>query len=159
VKGEHTITVAADSAGAVGESDEENNTGNLAVTVRGNKVTNGSFSQSSNGSSPDAWTSSGPTSYDGNSASAGPGGSWASDPITVTPGASYDVVATVTGSLGTVVVQQLSSTGALLGSVSLPATGSLDAPVTVAAGAARVRIVLLGGISGTTFDDVGLFDR
>jgi subtilisin family serine protease len=90
--GEHTIRITADSAGGVNESAEDNNVGTLTVTVRGNKVRNGSFEQSSSGSSPDAWTSSGDTSYDGESANAGPTGSWTSDPIDVVAGGSYDFV-------------------------------------------------------------------
>lgn len=157
--GEHTIRITADSDGAVTESAEDNNAGTLTVTVRGNKVRNGSFEQSAEGSSPDGWSSSGSTSYDGDSASAGPGGTWTSEPIDVVPGASYDLVASATGSLGTVVVQQLSEAGVVLGSVSLPALGALESVVAVAAGAAQVRIVLRGGPTGTTFDDVGLFER
>ena len=38
VKGQHVITVTADSAGAVGETNEGNNASTLAVTVKGNKV-------------------------------------------------------------------------------------------------------------------------
>src|SRR6185295_10310369 len=43
VKGQHVITVTADSAAAVSESNEGNNTSSLTVTVQGNKVKNGSF--------------------------------------------------------------------------------------------------------------------
>ena len=159
VSGQHTIAITADAGGVVAESDEDNNAGTLTVTVKGNKVQNGSFEQSSDGSSPDHWTSSGQTSYDGQSASAGPTGSWTSAPIAVAPGAAYDLVASATGSTGTVLVQQLSSTGLVLGSVSLPALGTLDTTVTALADAAQLRIVLKGGITGTTFDDVGLFER
>jgi hypothetical protein len=157
--GEHTIRITADSGGGVNESAEDNNVGTLTVTVRGNKVRNGSFEQSSNGSSPDDWSSSGQTSYDGDSASAGPGGTWTSAPVDVVPGASYDLVASAAGSLGTVVVQQLSAAGIVLASVSLPALGSLDTPVSIESGVAQLRIVLMGGVTGTTFDDVGLFER
>jgi subtilisin family serine protease len=156
--GEHTIRITADSGGGVNESAEDNNAGTLTVTVKGNKVRNGSFEQSSGGS-PDHWTSSGDTSYDGDSANAGPTGSWTSDPIDVVAGGSYDFVAQATGSTGLVVVEQLSAAGVVLGSVSLPALGALESVVSVAPGAAQVRIVLRGGPSGTTFDDVGLFER
>ncbi|MEX2211028.1 MAG: CARDB domain-containing protein [Gaiellaceae bacterium] len=157
--GQHTITISADSATAVAESNEGNNDGTLTVTVKGNKVSNGSFTASSNGSSPDSWSSSGQTSYDGNSASAGPGSSWSSDPVAVDPGTSYDLVVSAAGSMGTVLVEQLSATGLVLGSVSLPALGTLDTPISTLSGTAQVRIVLLGGLTGTTFDDVGLFER
>jgi subtilisin family serine protease len=159
VNGEHTIRIAADRGGAVAESDEGNNAGTLTVEIRGNKVRNGSFEQSSSGSSPDGWTSSGDTSYDGDSASAGPTGLWTSDPIDVVAGASYELVAQATGSSGLVVVEQLSGAGVVLGSVSLPALGALDEVVSVGTGVAQVRIVLKGGATGTTFDDVGLFER
>ena len=159
VKGEHTIRITADRGSAVIESDEANNSGTLTVTVRGNKVRNSSFEQSSDGSSPDSWTSSGETSYDGDAATAGPTGSWTSEAIDVVAGASYELVAEATGSSGLVVVEQLSDTGVVLASVSLPALGTLDEVVSVDAGVAQVRIVLKGGLTGTTFDDVGLFER
>jgi uncharacterized repeat protein (TIGR01451 family) len=84
--GSHTVTVVVDPGGA---------TAWTTFRVAGNKVKNGSFEQSATGTTPDNWTASGSTSYqpsggDGNaSASAGPGGSWTSDPIAVDPGASY----------------------------------------------------------------------
>ena len=56
VKGDHSVRAAADAAGAVAESNEGNNAGTLAVTVKGNKVQNGSFEQAnSSGSGPAAW--------------------------------------------------------------------------------------------------------
>lgn len=55
--GEHVITATADVASAVEESDETNNAAHLTVTVRGNRVENGSFEETSaDGSSPAAWT-------------------------------------------------------------------------------------------------------
>ena len=75
LKGDRTIAVTADPANVIAESDEANNTASRTATVRGNKVQNGDFQASTNGQ-PDHWSSSGSTSYDGNSAKAGPGGSW-----------------------------------------------------------------------------------
>lgn len=115
VKGEHTLRVTADQPGVVAESDETNNASTLTVTVKGNKVQNGSFEQaSSDGSGPAAWTGestgAGTTSWsdagsDGSkSASAsGSGGntalagspSWTSAPITVAPGEMLDLVLSV----------------------------------------------------------------
>ncbi|MGH2676512.1 MAG: hypothetical protein ACRDH1_14005, partial [Actinomycetota bacterium] len=115
VKGEHTIRVTADAGGTVEERAETNNVGVLTVTVRGNKVTNGSFEQAGTGDEPEGWTgsdiSAGQTSYsddagtDGSSAVTitGTGGSvlvggvpgWTSDPIEVTPGEVLDLVASV----------------------------------------------------------------
>lgn len=154
LNGEYRIVVTADAAGA------SPGTGTLTVTVNGNKVKNGSFEESSSGTSPDGWTSSGTTSYDGQSASASSGGSWTSDPVPVRAGASYDLTASVLGS-GTVLVQQLSSAGLVLASVNVPVVGSLaSTALTAGPGVTQLRIVLRGGLTGTTtFDDVGLYDR
>ena len=43
VKGTHTITVASDFGDLIEELSEANNVGNLVVTVKDNKVTNGTF--------------------------------------------------------------------------------------------------------------------
>jgi hypothetical protein len=115
--------------------------------VKGNKVQNGDFQQSSNGTSPDHWSSSGSTSYDGSTAGAGPGGSWTSAAIPVLPATAYDLAVDITGS-GTAVVQQLSALGVVLASVPLVPT------LTTVAGAAQVRIVLTGGLGGARFDNV-----
>jgi hypothetical protein len=172
LKGERTITVSVDPANAVAEADETNNEASRTAVVQGNKVRNGSFEQSSNGTSPDGWQSSGQTSYasggsDGaRSASAGPGGTWTSDPIAVTPGTSYAVAVDVGGSGGTLLVQQLSATGLSLGSsaIALPAaTGPLataTGALTALPGVAQVRLTLVGGPGGaTTFDDVWLSEQ
>lgn len=107
VKDAHEIGVTADFDGAVAESDEANNGATLQVTVRGNKVENGSFEQqTSDGAGPEGWTA-GPTSAGttGYSSDGGTDGSsavtisgtrksvllggiptWTSDPIAVTAG-------------------------------------------------------------------------
>jgi hypothetical protein len=115
VKGEHTIRVAADSARVLDELDATNNAGVLAVSVKGNKVQNGSFERaSSDGAGPEGWTPSstaaGQTSWSqsGDSGSmgvtiTGTGRSvllagmptWASAPIPVVPGEVLDLVASV----------------------------------------------------------------
>jgi hypothetical protein len=115
VSGEHRITATADATGAVGESVETNNVGVLTVTVRGNKVENGSFEQpDDSGSGPAGWTPSeteaGRTSWsddgsDGSKAAkiTGTGGSvllagapgWSSDPIEVVPGEVLELVTSV----------------------------------------------------------------
>jgi hypothetical protein len=178
VKGEHTIRVTADRANDVAEENadgdaEQNNSGTLTVTIRGNKVVNGSFESSSSGSSPDNWSSSGSTSYaeggsDGErSVTAGPGGAWLSDPISVEAGTSYGFSVAATGAGGTIAVQQLSAAGALLGTATLPigadpsglfhtVTGSL----TALAGAAEARVSLAGPLTGTArFDDVWIWQE
>jgi hypothetical protein len=106
VKGDHTIRVTADRTSLVAESNENNNTATLIVTVQGNKVTNGSFEQAnSTGSGPGAWTGSSTgagtvswsaggsvgsrsASVTGNGGSAVLSGSptWTSDPIAVAGG-------------------------------------------------------------------------
>jgi hypothetical protein len=139
--------VTVDPANAIAESNEANNSATRVVTVKGNKVQNGDFQQSSSGTSPDHWSSSGATSYDGNAAGAGAGGSWTSDPIAVLPATAYQLAVDIAGS-GTAVVQQLSAAGVVLASVPLVPQ------LTTLAGAAQVRIVLTGGAGGATFDNV-----
>jgi hypothetical protein len=141
------VTVTADPSNAIVESSETNNSASRTVTIKGNKVQNGDFQQSSNGA-PDHWSSAGSTSYDGNSASAGPGGSWTSAAIPVDAGQAYGLSVDVVGS-GGAVVQQLSPLGSVLASAPLGAT------LTPLAGVTQVRIVLMGGLLGTTtFDNV-----
>ena len=110
--GTHTVTVIADPANKVRESDETNNAGTATFTVKGNKVKNSSFEQTSTSGSgqPASWTPSGNVVWDttgkyatdglaaaGVVAGALPGqaGVWTSDAIAVTGGAAYDVSVTV----------------------------------------------------------------
>jgi CARDB len=106
VKGAHTLYATADAGLAVTESNDNNNTSSLQVTVQGNKVKNGSFEQpNSSGYGPEGWSgsstgagsaswsdggsdgskSAGATGNGGNAAGSG-SPSWTSDPITVTAG-------------------------------------------------------------------------
>jgi hypothetical protein len=149
--GMHTLTAVVDPANAIAEAGEGNNTGTRQVDVRGNKVQNGDFEASSNGTTPDNWTSSGPTSYDGHSASASSGGAWTSDPIAVLPGVRYGFSVAQTGP-GTAVLQQLSPTGVVLATAP-------PGLLTTVLGAGKVRVVLGGGLGGVTrFDDVRLWE-
>jgi hypothetical protein len=171
--GQHTIQVTADPANTISESSEVNNSAARTVTVQGNKVKNPSFESSSTGSSPDNWSSSGSTTYaqggsDGlRSVTTGPGGSWVSDAIDVQAGASYGFSAAVSGAAATVVVQQLSATGAVLGSVQVPFLdgpaglfGTVTGSLTAASGVAQVRVKLTGPLAGTTaFDDIRLWQQ
>ena len=137
IKGNHTLYATADVALAVTESNEDNNTSSLTVTVQGNKVKNGSFEQSnSSGSGPDGWsgssTGAGNASWsdgggDGSksAATSGNGGnaatsgspSWMSDPIAVAPGEVLTL---------TVSVQSLdASSAASAGLVYLGAAGNV----------------------------------
>ncbi len=149
LKGERTLTATADPAGAIDESNEGNNSASRSVTVRGNKVRNGDFSEPG----PAGWTASGDTASDGQSVSAGPGGAWTSDPITIEPLRTYGFSVSTLGS-GTAVVEQLSALGAVISAA--PAVGL----VTPVSGATSVRIRLQGGLTGvTTFDDVWLWEE
>jgi hypothetical protein len=173
VKGEHRITVTADKPGDAAETNESNNAATRTVTVKGNKVQNGSFEQSSSGSAPDNWSSSGETGYgqggsDGEkSVTAGPTGSWLSDAIDVVPGQSYDFSVDATGAGGSVTIEQLSAAGAVVGTLSLPVAASplgvfntITGTLTIADGTAQVRIRLAGALTGTAgFDNVGLWER
>ena len=155
--------------GTVAESDETNNTASKTVTVRGNKVRNGSFESAANGSSPDAWSSSGSTSYgsggtDGErSVTVGVGGSWTSEPVPVTAGSSYTFSIDATGAAATVLVEQLSATGAVLATTTrasweLPTFAAVTATLTPVGAATAVRVKLVGGLGTTTFDDVWLWE-
>jgi hypothetical protein len=150
--GAHTIKAIVDPTNAIAESDEGNNTGTLQVDVRGNKVQNGDFETSSNGTSPDNWSGSGQTTYSGGAASAGPGGKWTSDPISIVPGVRYGFDALISGS-GKAVLQQLSATGLVLATAP-------PGLLTGVLGATQVRVVLTGGPTGTTtFDDIRLWEE
>ena len=156
INGDRTLVVTADPANAIRELDEANNSVTATVTVKGNKVRNASFEESANGTSPDAWTSSGGTSYDSasedRSVSADATGSWTSDPIDVVAGRAYVVLVDTAG--GTVAVQQLSAAGLVLGTLSQVTS------FTAAEDVAQVRVVLTGGLIGSsTFDDVLLWEE
>ena len=111
--GDYVITASADQAASVAETNEANNSANLNVSIRGNKVQNQSFEQpNSAGNAPESWqgssTGAGTAGYNQNSGSAsdgsdsvsitGTGGNallagvptWTSAPITVTPGELLD---------------------------------------------------------------------
>ena len=114
-KGTRTIRVTADRAGAVDEWSETNNASTLAVTVQGNKVTNGDFEQQTAAGQPAAW--SGQSTGAGTASSSSTGGTdgshaaqlqssggnaatsgsptWTSAPVTVEAGKVYDITASV----------------------------------------------------------------
>lgn len=173
LQGEHTITVTVDPDDLIEELDEANNAASVTVTVRGNKVVNGSFEASSSGDPPDSWTSSGETSYasggsDGErSVTAGPTGSWTSESIAVEAGASYGLAVDVTGAGGSLLIEQLNSSGTLLGTLALalPAIGdgafeTVWETVTIADGVTEVRVRLTGPLAGTGgFDNVWMWEE
>lgn len=157
-EGVHVLRVEADPAGAIPEMSETNNAAELKVRVRENKARNGSFEESSNGTSPDNWSSSGSTTYGRNSdgsrnVTADATGTWTSDAIAVTAGRTYGIAVDIAGG-GSFAVQQVSALGTVLTTL-----GGV-AQFTVGAGVAQVRIVLRGGLSGiATFDDVRMWEE
>jgi minor extracellular serine protease Vpr len=149
VKGDHQVTATADKQNAVGESEENDNTGTLNVSVQGNKVKNGTFEGSNSaGTGPDGWsgsdTEAGTTSWSqdgsdgsrgasasGNGGNAATDGSptWTSDPIAVTAGETLDLVVAVNArdasSAATAGLVYLGAAGDVVGTVSL-----ITAPLT-----------------------------
>ena len=144
ISGEHSIRATADRAAAIAEENEANNQANRLITVRGNKVSNGSFEQqSSAGGAPDGWTaqstgagtaSTTETGGSGGSRGAqmkGSGGNaavhgvptWTSAPITVIGGETYDLTAAVkTDGVSTppaIALTYLSATGQVLDTAKL----------------------------------------
>lgn len=156
--GEHVLRVEADAARTVAEASETNNAVEAKVTVRGNKVRNGSFEQSSSGTAPDGWSSSGNTTYGQNgdgtrNVTADATGTWTSDAIPVTAGKTYGIAVDISGG-GSVAIQQIGALGAVLGTV----TGVTQ--FTAGADVAQVRLVIRGGLTGiATFDNVRMWEE
>ena len=149
IKGNHTLYATADAALAVTESNENNNTSSLTVTVQGNKVKNGSFEQAnSSGSGPEGWSGSstgagdatwsdGGTDGSKSASASGNGGnaaasgspSWTSDPIAVTAGEvltlGVSVQSVSASSAATAGLAYLGAAGNLLSTVNL-----ITAPLT-----------------------------
>ena len=174
IKGDHVLGATADSAAVVAELAEGNNAATLAVSVKGNRVTNGSFEQpNSSGSGPEAWqgssTGAGTTSWsqdpegDRSASIAGTRKSalllgvptWTSAPIPVTAGESLtlsvDVASVGLSSAPGVGLAYIGSAGQVLSVVNLisvpTATNgftTLSQPLTVPANVAQLRIVLTG---------------
>ncbi|HEX6290179.1 MAG TPA: CARDB domain-containing protein, partial [Herpetosiphonaceae bacterium] len=173
VSGEHVIAGQADPANAVAESNETNNAAQRTITIRGNRVTNGSFEQSASGTTPDSWSGSQGTAYDTSGANAsdgsravsvtGNGGAatllnptWTSAPIAVTAGQTYSLAMTIktqgVSSAPSLQVTYLDAAGTVLSRVSGIATtitGDSAAQqvlgqLTIPAGVSQVRITLTG---------------
>jgi serine protease AprX len=150
--GDYVVTATADQAAAVAESSETNNSANLTVSIRGNKVQNQSFEQpNSSGTAPDSWqgqsTGAGSTSYNQNSSNSsdgndsvsitGTGGSaalagtptWSSAPFAVNPGelltVAVDVKSVGLSSAPSLSMAYLGPAGELLNTVKV-----LTAPLT-----------------------------
>jgi hypothetical protein len=174
VKGDHILEATADSAGAVAESAEGNNGATLTVSVKGNKVTNGSFEQANDaGTGPEAWqgtsTGAGTTTWsqdgEGDRSASMTGTrksalllgapTWTSAPMAVTPGEaltlSVDVASVGLSSAPNIGLAYLGSAGQVLGVVSLVSVPTatngfttLTQSLTVPANVTQLRIVLTG---------------
>jgi hypothetical protein len=172
IKGAHTIRATADAADAVEESDSANNSGVLSVTVKGNKITNGSFEQANAaGDGPDGWTATdtaaGETSWsqaDGGTVSiTGTGGSvaaagapsWTSAPVAVAPGEVLDLVVSLktaqASSAPSVGLAYLGPAGLVLDTaqvltapLSTDGFVTLEREVTIPDGVTEIRVVLTG---------------
>jgi hypothetical protein len=197
-RGTHVIRATADWNNAVIESDEGNNSREITITVRGNHLENGSFEADANqDGQPDHWQEddagrAGQNSWsqggsDGvhSASSTGNGGSaavlgsptWTSDPVSVSPGETLELVAdvrtTALSSASTASLVYLGPLGEIVGSVRLltaPLTTvgftTLEQTTTVPIGVASTRVVLSAfaptdlSTGGTvTFDDLGLFTQ
>jgi immune inhibitor A len=172
VRGEHMLRATADRPDAIVEANEANNAATLTVTVRGNRVTNGSFEQSNTaGTGPEGWSSSngsaGTTSWSdsgtdgskgasatGNGGSAATGSpSWTSDNVAVVPGEVLDLSVGVSSvgvsSPASVSLVYIGALATVLDTVTaatapLTTTGfaTMNATVTIPEGVAAVRVVL-----------------
>lgn len=173
IKGEHTIAVTADRERTVSESNDTNNGSTLQVSVKGNKVTNGSFEEGGGPNGPAGWSSedgagtaawsdggadgakSVSTTGSGSNALLAGAPTWTSDLIAVTPGQALDFIVSVkssgASSSATAGLVYLGAAGAVLDTVNLvsaPLTSSgfaaLEKSVNVPLGVTGVRIRLVG---------------
>jgi hypothetical protein len=173
ISGDRVITAKADPSNTVAESNEGNNSAQRTITVRGNKVTNGSFEQSSTGSTPDGWSGTQGTTYETSGTGAtdgsravsvtGNGGAasllnpaWTSAPIAVKAGETYNLAMTVTtkgvSSAPSLQVEYLNALGGVVSKVSgittkLGTDGTAQqvlGTLNVPAGVTQVRLSLVG---------------
>ena len=157
VKGDRQVTAAVDPDDTVAESAEDDNTLTRTITVRGNKVTNGSFEESANGTAPDAWSSGSGATYDTTGAHATDGRSavglkgglvgpaWTSAPVPVTAGETYDLAMSFAGVAPSVSVSFVDRLGGVVSTVMVSPsvlTDQLTGKVSVPAGATSLRIGL-----------------
>jgi hypothetical protein len=177
VKGDHRVTAVVDPDDTVPESDESDNELTRTISVRGNKVTNGSFEESSSGSAPAAWSGSGGTTYDTSGAYASDGtaavgltggllgASWTSAPVSVSPGERYDLSLSFAGVAPTVAVSFLDRAGGVVSTLPLQLSaggGALTGGLRVPTGATALRVGVaaaptLGTGRTTWVDDVWLW--
>lgn len=131
VKGDRVLTVRVDPANVIAESNESNNEAKRTVTIRGNKVTNGSFEQSTSGSAPDGWTGGTGTEYertgvwstDGLAAVGLRGGvlgaAWESSPVAVTAGETYQLALMSAGEAPGVTATYLDAAGKVVSKITV----------------------------------------
>lgn len=171
-RNKRTITAIVDPDEVIAETDEGNNAASEEVSIRGNKARNGSFEHSSDGASPDGWSSTGNAGYDTGGDSAGDGTAvsvtgaggpaslgnpaWTSEPIPVTPGGTYGLAMTVitqaASSAPSLRVEYLDVTGQLVTTVTGLASGlagdsaatQVVGEITVPEGVTQLRLTLLG---------------
>jgi hypothetical protein len=172
LNGAHTVVAVADPANTVAELNETNNQAQRQVSIKGNKVANGSFEQASGGV-PEGWSGSPGTTYDTSGANAshgsaavgatGNGGpaslrnpTWTSAPIAVTPGETLDLALTLRtqnlSSAPRLQVTYLDAVGRVLNTVTGIATNltgdnaatQVLGRVTIPTGVSQVRLVLTG---------------
>lgn len=173
VHGEHIVIAIADPLNTLAELDEGNNQAQRTITIKGNKVVNGSFEQSSSGAAPDNWSGTSGTAYDTGGSNASDGThsaqasgngrpatllnpAWTSDPIAVTPGETYVLAMTVktqgASSAPQLQLTYLDALGAVLNTVTGIATNltgtnaaqEVVSQITIPPGVAQVRMVLIG---------------
>jgi hypothetical protein len=171
-QGTHLVAAIADPDNAIAEANEGNNQGQRTITIRTNKITNGSFEQSA-GSGPAGWTGTAGTGYNQSGAYASDGtdavritgnglpatllnARWTSAPIAVTPGETYILAMTVKTvnvssgpQLNLVYLDALGNVLNTVTGITTNLTGSTAAQevlgqVTIPPGVSQVRVVLAG---------------
>ncbi len=129
VKGDRALKAVVDPGNTVKESSESDNTLTRTVTVKGNRVENGSYEASADGAAPDGWTSSGGATYDTSGAYATDGtdavglvggltpGSWATGPLEVAAGSTYSLALSAAGGTPNLSATFLDSAGKIVSKI------------------------------------------
>jgi len=177
-KGDREVTAVADPADEVPETDEADNRLTRTVSLKGNKVSNGSFEESTDGDGPDGWTTGQDAAYDTTGAHSSDGqaavglrggllgATLTSAPVPVEAGETYRLaLSTTAGPSPSVKASFLDATGALLKAVPLDTTvdkGQVLGSLTVPAGVSELRLSVAAPPSAdrtrtTWVDDVWLW--
>jgi hypothetical protein len=168
--GARTVSVTADPDGAIGETDETNNTGSVTVNVIANQAPNPSFDNLGANGLPAKWSASGADVSIVNDVLKATGdrglkangaSSWISDPIPVTAGKVYGSAVEAMGGQSVLGIKEYTATGKALTTVSKTIVAGPDfhegaSSYTASVDAAYVRIVLVGGVDSvaTQFNNV-----